>query len=617
MPKEQLVLLFWHCIGDTQGLRSWVAVHMPIFCPGLVHGFFGWGFRGVRKPRIARVWCRTRFIIIWVVGTQESGSWWLRTPVFHGALGWVEVLGGCMHPHISLWALSAHNLAGVSQRERGSRITNLLVKKNNTSNARRAAVAALLASPYTQIKNLPNSAPHPLRQYSMCHLKQAQDGATHPPQRILSPSAKPQSNYAPRVKYGGAHSHPRPQPSHILNPYNDESSMAPHPLWVYYNTKRAAPAALLALLMVLSPSMKPNPENAQTMHHKIQEFSHSAKPPSKESADKARVKYRHVLSPSAKPNPENAQTMHHETQECTATQDPDSQVPTTHMMTKQVRCHTLALVDFLTLQNPCPKNPQTRPGRNTGMRAATQDPNSQLFATNTMRRPQIWSHTPAEAGSRHSWCPGIFGLWLRMKMWMPLPLATLHKELEGPHPSKLQSFSGINTVIIGLRGPPGFFNPILYPAAFAPPTPTDTLLYAKPSTKHMTGVQNWYHTPTSADGQAPSMRSPPSPKGLPPEMMINKPVYPTPASAAHGQAPVCAATQVERACPPNMVINETVYHTPAAVGPLPARKPLHKKGMCTATCNPQPDPRTRDHGAKNKYHTPALFVTWTQHPQPH
>ncbi|KAF9506686.1 hypothetical protein BS47DRAFT_1367198 [Hydnum rufescens UP504] len=47
---------------------------------------------------------------------------------------------------------------------------------------------------------------------------------------ILSPSAKPQSNYAPRVKYGGARSHPRPQPSRILNPYNDESSTAPHPL---------------------------------------------------------------------------------------------------------------------------------------------------------------------------------------------------------------------------------------------------------------------------------------------------------------------------------------------------------------------------------------------------
>ncbi|KAF9507131.1 hypothetical protein BS47DRAFT_1366879 [Hydnum rufescens UP504] len=143
------------------------------------------------------------------------------------------------------------------------------------------------------------------------------------------------------------------------NPYNDESSMAPHPLRfflppqnpirrmhrqcttkyrsaqppktptlecpqpiqqrneygathplrrvcgnirVYNDTKRAAPAALLALLL----------------------FSHSAKPPSKESTGKA--------------------------------------------------------------------------GRNTGMRAATQDPNSQLFATNTTRRPQIRSHTPAEAG---------------------------------------------------------------------------------------------------------------------------------------------------------------------------------------------------------------------------
>ncbi|KAF9505449.1 hypothetical protein BS47DRAFT_1368069 [Hydnum rufescens UP504] len=105
-----------------------------------------------------------------------------------------------------------------------------------------------------------------------------------------------------------------------------------------------------------------------------------------------------VLSPSTKPNPENAQTTHHETQECAATQDPDSRVPTTHTMAKQVRCHTPTSADFLTPQNPHPKNPRARPGRNTGMHAATQDPNSRLFATNTMRRPQIRSHTPAEAG---------------------------------------------------------------------------------------------------------------------------------------------------------------------------------------------------------------------------
>jgi hypothetical protein len=72
--------------------------------------------------------------------------------------GWryakVEVLGGCAHPCISPWALSAHDSAGVSQREKGSRIMNLLVKKNNTSNAKRAAVAALLVSLYTPDEKL-------------------------------------------------------------------------------------------------------------------------------------------------------------------------------------------------------------------------------------------------------------------------------------------------------------------------------------------------------------------------------------------------------------------------------------------------------------------------------
>ncbi|KAF9506335.1 hypothetical protein BS47DRAFT_1367444 [Hydnum rufescens UP504] len=66
---------------------------------------------------------------------------------------------------------------------------------------------------------------------------QARDGATYPPGRgcvaLLDPfsSAKPQPNYPqmrPRVKYGGARSHPGLQPSCILNPHNDESSTALH-----------------------------------------------------------------------------------------------------------------------------------------------------------------------------------------------------------------------------------------------------------------------------------------------------------------------------------------------------------------------------------------------------
>ncbi|KAF9502866.1 hypothetical protein BS47DRAFT_1369955, partial [Hydnum rufescens UP504] len=100
-----------------------------------------------------------------------------------------------------------------------------------------------------------------------------------------------------------------------------------------------------------------------------------------------------VLSPSVKPDLENAQTMHHEIQECAATQDPDSQVPTTHTTTKRVRRHTPTKAGFLTPRNPHPKNPWTRPGRNTGMRTATQDPNPCISPTPTTTN-QVWHHTP-------------------------------------------------------------------------------------------------------------------------------------------------------------------------------------------------------------------------------
>ncbi|KAF9515492.1 hypothetical protein BS47DRAFT_1360940 [Hydnum rufescens UP504] len=100
-----------------------------------------------------------------------------------------------------------------------------------------------------------------------------------------------------------------------------------------------------------------------------------------------------VLSPSAKPDPENAQTMHHEIQECAATQDPDSRVPTTHTTTKRVWRHTPTLAGFLTPQNPHPKNPRTRLGRNTGVRAATQDLNPRVSPTPTTTN-QVRCHTP-------------------------------------------------------------------------------------------------------------------------------------------------------------------------------------------------------------------------------
>ncbi|KAF9503823.1 hypothetical protein BS47DRAFT_1369258 [Hydnum rufescens UP504] len=323
-------------------------------------------------------------------------------------------------------------------------------------------------------------------EYSMCHLKQAQDGATHPPQWILSPSAKPQSNYAPRVKYRGARSHPRPQPSRILNPYNDESSTVPHPLRVYYDAKRAAPAALLALLMVLSPSVKPDPENAQTMHHEIQE--------------------------------------------CAATQDPNSRVTTTHTTTKQVRCHTPTLVGFLTPRNPHPKNPWTRLGRNTGVRAGTQDLNPHISPTPTTTN-QVRRHTPTSVLSpsakpnpenaqtthhetqecaatqdpdsrvptTHMTTKQVFSLRKtpiqRIHGQGPgkiqacaQPLKTLTLDYSQPiqrgdlkygatHPPKIKTFMVPWNLWIMVEdedvdgfpwGPPRFFNPILYPAAFTP-----------------------------------------------------------------------------------------------------------------------------------------------------
>ncbi|KAF9518940.1 hypothetical protein BS47DRAFT_1358571 [Hydnum rufescens UP504] len=56
-----------------------------------------------------------------------------------------------------------------------------------------------------------------------------------------------------------------PQPSIFRNVYEDETNTVPHTCFgrVYHNAKRAAPAALLALLL-LSPSTKPDPNNAQT-----------------------------------------------------------------------------------------------------------------------------------------------------------------------------------------------------------------------------------------------------------------------------------------------------------------------------------------------------------------
>ncbi|KAF9511419.1 hypothetical protein BS47DRAFT_1363799 [Hydnum rufescens UP504] len=124
-----------------------------------------------------------------------------------------------------------------------------------------------------------------------------------------------------------------------------------------------------------------------------------------------------VLSPSAKPDPENAQTMHHEIQECAATQDPDSQVPTTHMTMKRVWHHTPTLAGFLTPQTPIqrihgqgpgeiqvlspsakpnPENAQTTHHK-TQECTATQDPDSRVPTTHTTTK-QVQCHTPALAG---------------------------------------------------------------------------------------------------------------------------------------------------------------------------------------------------------------------------
>ncbi|KAF9506687.1 hypothetical protein BS47DRAFT_1367199 [Hydnum rufescens UP504] len=157
--------------------------------------------------------------------------------------------------------------------------------------------------------------PQPIRQ-------QNKYGATHPPKRVcgnirFSHSAKPPSKESmdkARAKYGHVRSHPGPQPSRIPNPYNDESSTAPHThfggcirfflplrnptrrMHRQRTTKhRSAQPPKTPTLEYPQPIRRRNKYGATTCQSG---FSHSTKPPSKESMDKARAKYRHAHSHS-------------------------------------------------------------------------------------------------------------------------------------------------------------------------------------------------------------------------------------------------------------------------------------------------------------------------------
>ncbi|KAF9520902.1 hypothetical protein BS47DRAFT_1357276 [Hydnum rufescens UP504] len=128
-----------------------------------------------------------------------------------------------------------------------------------------------------------------------------------------------------------------PQPIRRRNEYG-----ATHPLWRVFLTLRnphpknprtrlGRNTGVCAATQDLNPRVSPTP----TMTNQVRRHTPTS-----------------VLSPSTKPNPENAQTTHHETQECAATQDPDSRVPTTHTMAKQVRCHTPTSAIFSLRKTP-------------------------------------------------------------------------------------------------------------------------------------------------------------------------------------------------------------------------------------------------------------------------
>ncbi|KAF9520451.1 hypothetical protein BS47DRAFT_1357311 [Hydnum rufescens UP504] len=86
--------------------------------------------------------------------------------------------------------------------------------------------------------------------------------------------------------------------------------------------------------------------------------------------------------------------------------------PSTYATRGKARRHTPALVGFLPLRNPHPKNAPTRPRRNTGARAAMQDPNVQLSATNAPR-PQIRRCNDETNTAPHTCFGGSFPLRIR------------------------------------------------------------------------------------------------------------------------------------------------------------------------------------------------------------
>ncbi|KAF9520901.1 hypothetical protein BS47DRAFT_1357275 [Hydnum rufescens UP504] len=214
---------------------------------------------------------------------------------------------------------------------------------------------------------------------------------------------------------------------------------------------------------VLSPSAKPDPENAQTMHHEIQDathppkrvcgnirFSHSTKPPSKESADKARAKYGRARShpgpqPSRIPNPYN---------------DESSTAP--HPLRQRTTKHRSAQPP----KTPTLEYPQ--PIRRRNKYGATH-PLQWIFSLRKTPVQRIHGQGPGEIQA----CAQP-PKTLTLDYSQPIQRGDL--KYGATHPPKRTFMVPWNLWIMvededvdGFpRGPPGFFNPFLYPAAFTP-----------------------------------------------------------------------------------------------------------------------------------------------------
>ncbi|KAF9504117.1 hypothetical protein BS47DRAFT_1369026 [Hydnum rufescens UP504] len=124
------------------------------------------------------------------------------------------------------------------------------------------------------------------------------------------------------------------------------------------------------------------------------------------------------------------------------------------------------------------------------------------------------------------------------------------------------------------------------------------------------GLLSFVKTHPMSTQASPQYAQPPKPKGPPPETMIDEPVYHTPASAGVWFLPPVKTHLTSTWASPQYA------QPPKQRGPAPrtrrSMKPRTTHPLRQALSqreNPrttQPNPRTRDHSAKNEYHTPAL-----------